>query len=334
MSEIRKDIVTGEWTIIAVERGKRPHDFKKNQAYGTQKDCPFCPGNEHQTPPEVLAYRDVDVNPNEEKWNVRVVPNKYAAVKEKKVVETIRGFYETITGYGVHEVLIDTPLHESTGGQFSTTQIELILKAIKERYMEIAKNEKIKYIQVFKNQGADAGATLQHSHWQIIGVPLLPDKQRHILDGCKRYYQHHQKCVYCEMLRYEQDSTLRIIDKNDLFICFAPYASRFCYETWIMPKQHLFDYGHLSEQHITSLAQIIKRLLVRYEKVFDDISYNICFMGSPQENMIDKYFHWHIQILPRLTNIAGFELSTGCYINPSPPELVAETLRKVDIDEL
>ncbi|MBZ4667840.1 MAG: UDPglucose--hexose-phosphate uridylyltransferase [Epulopiscium sp.] len=329
MSEIRKDIVTGVWTIIAVERGKRPHDFEKQSIKKNSEGCPFCAGNENQTPPEVLAYRTGQQEPNNSKWKVRVVPNKYSALKEQNAVETIKGFYETITGYGVHEVLIDTTDHEATIGKMSYEQLELVLRALKERYKDISSDDKIKYVQIFKNQGAEAGASLQHPHWQIIGVPLMPENQKQIIKGSKKYFQEHSRCVYCEMLRYERNAKVRIIYENKYFTLFAPYASRFCYETWIMPKQHLYDFSRLKDEHLKSLAQILKESIQRYEKVFDQLAYNICFMSPPLEANVEKYFHWHIQIIPRLGNLAGFELSTGSYINPTPPEMVAETLQKV-----
>ena len=320
MSEIRKDIVTGVWTIIALERGKRPYDFEKQSVIKNHEVCPFCVGNEEETPPEVLAYRTKQGEPNNSNWKVRVVPNKYAALKEYKAIETIKGFYETVTGYGIHEVLIDSPKHEDTIGSMSHEQLELVLKAIGERHQAIRLDEKIKYIQVFKNQGAEAGASLQHPHWQIIGVPLIPEYQKKVLKGSKKYYQEHGKCVYCEMLRYEQSAKVRIIQDNKYFVSFAPYASRFCYETWIMPKQHIYDFGGLKEEHIKYLARILKDLIQRYESVFEGISYNVCFLGPSQEPSTEKDFHWHMQVIPRLGNLGGFELSTGSYINPTPPK--------------
>lgn len=325
MSEIRKDIITGEWIIIAAERGRRPYDFQKKEVLAKSEICPFCPGNEALTPTEILRLEDEE---DPLQWAVRIVPNKYPAVGKAEETEKKEEFYEATLGFGVHEVVIDTPCHTATIGTLSEKQIACSLLGIQKRYTDIVRDSRIQYVQIFKNQGDAAGASLQHPHWQIIGIPLIPPQSKRILEGARRYFEQHQKCVYCEMLRYEQQQSIRIIDQADKFIGFAPYASKYSYEMWIMPKSHIYHFGQLSGEDIKGLAHILKRVLHRFEILFPHKSYNVVFIGAPEQKGLEQLFHWHIQIIPRLGSLAGFELGTGCFINSVPPEVCAQSLKK------
>jgi len=331
---MRKDAITGDWVIIAAERGKRPQDFTVTDQQAKGGDCVFCYGNEHKTPPEVLGWRPGSGKPDSPGWTVRVFPNKYPAVARKgSPVPEGTGTLQAMAAVGVHEVIVDTPDHFRSLGMMKDTQAEQVLLAIADRYRALSKTPGIEYIQVFKNSGAPAGASLEHSHWQIIAVPVIPSVFIKEFTGVKKYRETNGACVYCQMISEEMSHPHRIIEMNDEFLVFAPFASRFPYETWVLPRNHEADFRKLSEQGLKSLGHLLRRTVCRLEKVFKYPPYNMVLHTSPP---VPGYeiFHWHIEIIPRLTVTAGFELGTGIIINPSSPEMAAAVLRKTDPDIL
>lgn len=328
MSEIREDIVTGNRVIIAIERGKRPHDFSRKREEKTGKKCPFCYGNEGETPPEVAAWRSEDnIEPDTPGWDIRVVPNKFAAVKpEEKLTENSQGIYNFFSGKGFAEVVIESPEHNSTLGEHSREHVIKLIKIIQERYLEHAKDKDIKYVQVFKNYGSVAGASLEHPHWQIISTPLIPYIQSQELKGAKKHFQENGECVYCQMIKEEKGQDKRIVDENEYFIAFCPYASRYPFETWILPKDHDSMFSKIDGIVLEKLTEIIQNIVRNLERNIDYPPYNLILHTRPVTGKDYDHYHWHIEILPRLTITAGFELGTGYFINPTPPELAAEEL--------
>ncbi|MGB9781307.1 galactose-1-phosphate uridylyltransferase [Caldanaerobacter sp.] len=324
MSEIRFDLITGKMVIIAVERAKRPHDFViAHQEKKGSKNCPFCPGNEAMTPPALIEIKD-----KKGKWLVRGFPNKFGALnREEKEIE-VPALYKAEYGYGVAEVIVESPYHDVTFGGLSVEQIKMVFHAIVERYKAIAEDKKIKYIQVFKNFGPRGGASLEHGHWQIIGTPFVPDLVNKEIEGTQDYIKKERKCPYCEIVQYEKEAGVRLIGENEYFLAIAPYASQYPYESWIIPKIHQEKFEDLDEKHLSGLAEILKPLIEKYEKEFDMPPYNIVLHTLPPEDL--RNYHWHLEIAPRLTIAAGFELGTGVYINPVAPELAASVL-KIDV---
>ncbi|RTZ93539.1 MAG: galactose-1-phosphate uridylyltransferase [Deltaproteobacteria bacterium] len=334
MSELRKDPIVGRWVIISPERGKRPSD------YATPKDeretgfCPLCPGNESMTPQEIFAFREKGTSPDGPGWSIRVVPNKFPALKrEGKLEPRNEGLFDWMNGVGEHEVVIETPGHGTELPDLPLDHIKKILFVFKLRMEELSKDPRFRYVVVFKNRGREAGASLHHSHSQIIALPIVPKRVFEELEGGKRYLRDRGSCVYCEMLEQEKSRGLRLVEENEDFIAFAPFAARFPFETWIFPKAHASDYRMIRQPQYRGLAEILSRTLKRIDEVLDDPPYNMVFHTAP---LLDKelpYFHWHIEIIPKVTRVAGFEWGTGFYINPTPPEQSAAYLREVTLPE-
>ncbi len=340
MPELRKDPVTNRWVIIATERAKRPTDYKiHKEEFGGGK-CPFCPGNEKLTPPEICAYREKDTVKNEPGWWVRVVPNLFPALAiEGNLDREGVGMFDHMNGVGAHEVIIETPSHEGHIELLSESQIEELLWMYKERYLDLQKDPRIKYILVFRNYGRTAGASLAHPHSQLIAMPIVPKRVEEMMQGTRAYYKQKERCIYCDIIHQEQKfGHERIVLENDSFIVLSPFAPRFPFELAVLPKVHEASFGKLSEKQRKDLASTMKDTLMRLSKILDRPPYNYMLQTAPcntngNHNGVSDYFHWHIEIIPRLTTPAGFEWGSGFFINPTPPEEAARYLRKVSVFE-
>ncbi|HHX95474.1 MAG TPA: galactose-1-phosphate uridylyltransferase [Clostridia bacterium] len=329
MPELRQDPLTDTWVIIASERSKRPSDFaSKKEEKKDSGSCPFCLGNEHMTPPEILAYRERGT-PNTDGWSLRVIPNKFAALQnEGQADKDTIGLYEKMHGVGAHEVIVETPDHNRPLGEESEEHIFGILKAWQSRYLDLKKDPRIQYTQLFKNHGAVAGASLSHPHSQLIATPLVPKNVIEELEGIERFYKKEGKCYFCESVEFEKKDRARIVAENNAFIAFCPYAARFPFETWIVPHKHSEYFEESSDEELRSLASILKRTISSLSQALEDPPYNLVVHSAPYRMNEGQRYHWHIEILPRLTIVAGFEWGTGFYINPTPPESAAGYLRQ------
>lgn len=333
MTELRKDIITGEWVIIAVERGNRPkstncHLAINNSGQSNVSECPFCYGNENRTPPEILAYR-LQGKPNSPGWEVRVVPNQYAALKPSKGVNIIKtGIFESISGTGNHEVLIESPRHNGTLGSYPLEHIIKVIKILKERYLDLKNDAWVKYIQIFKNYGAAAGASQTHPHFQLIAGPVVPQKIAGLWAGAGEFYRKNLNCVFCEIIEQEKKLDQRLVEFNKNFAAICPFASRFPGEVWIIPTIHQPDFSLLNDEQLRDLAGILKNIMGKLEVAFENPPYNLVLYTMPTAGGEEVYCHWYIAIMPRITTLAGFELGTGIYINLMSPELACQTLQK------
>ncbi|RJP32887.1 MAG: galactose-1-phosphate uridylyltransferase [Candidatus Omnitrophota bacterium] len=332
MSELRKDPVIERWVIIATERAKRPTDFVRSSAHEKKSEgvCPFCPGNEGKTPPEVLVYSRTGNLDDPNGWWLRVVPNKYPALKREGDLDRIgEGMYDKMNGIGDHEVVIETPDHFVSMADYKVKQVEEIIWAYRDRMIEMKKDNRFKYIMIFKNHGKEAGASLDHPHSQIISLPIVPKRVKEEIEGADRYFNFKGRCVYCDMVRQELGSQKRLIEENEDFIALSPFASRFPFETWILPKQHAADFHEIQKNEVSNFALILRNSLHRIKKVLNDPPYNFMLHTSPRPDTAERlsHYHWHLEITPKLTLVAGFEWGTGFYINPMPPETAAESLR-------
>lgn len=328
MPELRKDPITGRWVIISTERAKRPSDFGAEPSPRPSGFCPFCPGNEERTPPEILAYRHGGGPPNTPGWHVRVVANKFPAlVAEGDLNRQGDGIYDKMNGVGVHEVIIETPDHEQTLTTLAAQQVEDVLGAYRDRILDLRKDPRLQYILVFKNHGEAAGASLEHPHSQLIATPIIPKRVREEVDGAKEYYDCKGRCVYCDMVRQELAQKSRVVSANAHFVAIAPFASQFPFETWILPRTHGASLEEAGKQECVGLARILQETLQRLERVLVDPPYNFVIHNSPLGEDDHIHYHWHLEITPRLTRMAGFEWGTGIYINPTPPEEAAQYLR-------
>ena len=333
MPELRKDPIIGRWIIIATERSKRPSDFgSEQQDMGDSKNCPFCEGNESKTPPEVLAYRKVGTAPDTPGWWLRVVPHKFPALQiEGELNRSGEGMYDKMNGIGAHEVIIEGTDHNKTLPDLELNHIEDVLWSYRDRIVDLKKDPRFEYILIFKNQGSAAGASLSHSHSQLIATPIVPKRVREELEGAEQYFEYKERCVFCDSIKQEHRSQSRLIAQNDDFVVFEPFASRFPFETWIIPKLHDANYEDIQKFEVVSLARVMKETLLRMNKVLKNAPYNFILHNCPTIAAQVPYYHWHIEIIPKLTKVAGFEWGTGFYINPTAPEEAAKYLKEVTL---
>ncbi len=332
MPELRKDPIVGRWVIVSNDRAKRPTDFVREPVTRKGGFCPFCPGNEDKTPNEVLAYRPNGTGHDGPGWTVRVVPNKFPALGiEGSLGRQAEGMFDKMNGIGAHEVVIETPEHDVTLADLTEKRIEDVLWAFRDRILDLKKDKRFKYILIFKNHGTAAGATLEHSHAQLIALPIVPKYVVEEMEGAKQYFIYKERCVFCDIVRQETEAGIRVVGENENFLTVAPYAPRFPFETWVLPKRHESAFENSSSQVYEGLAKSLKNLLTRADQVLNSPSYNLVIHTAPvQEGPLD-YYHWHIEFMPRLTKTAGFEWGTGFYQNPTPPEEAAKFLREAKI---
>ena len=330
MPELRKDAVTGRWVIISTDRRKRPNDFRveRSNVIGAEY-CPFCAGREDMTPPEVLAYRPNGRPPNSPDWDLRVVPNKFPALQVEGTLDREgEGIFDRMNGIGAHEVIIETPDHGKTLATMSEPEIERVLWAYRERMQDLKRDIRLRYILVFKNHGAAAGATLEHSHSQLIALPIVPDYMRAEIEGARRHFADKERCVFCDIVRQELTAGRRVIHENADVVALAPYAPRFPFETWLVPKSHGARYEDAARQQYESLARMIKSVLLRIDRALERPDYNLIVHSLPFSEQATEFYHWHVEIIPKLARTAGFEWGTGFYINPTSPEEATEVLRR------
>ncbi|MGH9450767.1 MAG: galactose-1-phosphate uridylyltransferase [Terriglobia bacterium] len=330
MSELRKDPVTGRWVIIATDRAKRPNDFVRDKVEIRGSGfCPFCYNNESKTPPEILVYPKDGRAPNTPGWTLRVVANKFPALGiEGGLNRQGDGVYDKMEGIGAHEVVIETPDHQKTLAQLSLPQIEDVLWAFHDRIIDLKRDHRFKYILIFKNHGEAAGASLEHTHSQLIALPVVPKRVSEEIHGAEEYFNYKDRCIYCDIVLQEAKSGVRMIAENERFVAISPFAARFPFETWILPKTHESSYEQLMRDDYAQFAVILKDMLSRLDRVLENPAYNYVIHTSPLPQSSIAHYHWHMEIMPKLTKVAGFEWGTGFYINPTSPEVSAKFLRE------
>jgi UDPglucose--hexose-1-phosphate uridylyltransferase len=334
MPELRKDPIIGRWVIISTERGRRPSEFVPEEIKTRGGFCPLCEGNEDKTPPEIFSVRENNSPPNSPGWTLRVVPNKFPALRvEGELNREGEGLYDKMNGVGAHEVVIETPKHDENLSTLPLDKVILVLTAYRERIADLARDPRVRYVLVFKNHGAAAGASLEHSHSQIIALPVVPKRVSEELLGAKAYYAYKERCVFCDILRQEMRFQLRVIGENEEAIALAPFASRFPFETWILPKEHNAYFHRTSPTQIEDVASLLSDILRRIDVTLPGSPYNFMLHTNHTNEKGETYFHWHIEIIPKLTKVAGFEWGSGFYINPTPPEEAAKFLREARFQE-
>lgn len=333
MPELRKDPITDRWVIIATERARRPSDFVREPGPTgpSGRFCPFCTGNEGKTPPEVLAYRNGS-GPNQPGWSLRVVPNKFPVLEiEGDLGREGEGLFDKMQGVGAHEVVIESPNHILNISELGEKAVEQVLWAFRDRVRDLKNDRRLRYVLLFKNQGTAAGATLEHTHSQLIALPVVPKRVQEEVEGSKNYYDFKERCVFCDLIRQEAKTGARVVTETDRFIVVAPYASRFPFETWILPRHHRSHYEDIDAPQLENLAWVLKTTLRKIDKVLERPPYNFLIHTAPLQEAANPWFHWHIEIIPHLTRVAGFEWGTGFYINPTPPEEAAQFLREAGL---
>lgn len=341
MSEIRFNPVDAVNVIISEERSERPFSVSGSRDFSAGSDeslnCPFCEGNEDSTPKEVYALRDKRYGPDQKGWKVRVVPNKFPVLgsdQDAAGVNAVTGFFKRRSGYGIHEVLIETPVHGITLGELTEQQIRNVLSTYISRLNTISRMAGIKYVSVFKNHGARAGASLEHEHSQIIATDFIPSFINRRLKNLTHYYNNEKSCMICDIVDNEILKDQRIVYNSKRFVILTPYWAGVPFEVWIIPKVHNHLFSRVSEDELADLAATLKLHLMVLKSFMGDIPYNMVlnllplFQGeNAEDNVLNNAFHWYFTIMPRLNTMAGFELGTGVNINTASPEYVKAILK-------
>jgi UDPglucose--hexose-1-phosphate uridylyltransferase len=335
MPELRKDPVVGRWVIISTERSRRPGHFTPEPGQDAQAFSPFTEGREDMTPPEVYAVRAGGGPKDSPGWSVRVVPNKFPALEiEGSLDRRAEGLYDKMNGVGAHEVVIETPRTDLQFADLPAEQIAQVLVSWRERMRDLRKDTRLRYALVFKNHGARAGATLEHSHSQIIATPIIPRMVQEELDGARRYFELKERPVFSDIIDQEtgEGQGRRVVVRTARYIALAPFAPRFPFETWVLPMARRAAFHAIDDpDEMLELAGILKDTLGRLNAALDSPPYNLVLHTAPLAEPDVPYYHWHFEIMPKLTRVAGFEWGTGFYINPTGPEEAAGVLRKVKL---
>lgn len=344
MPELRKDPVIGRWVIISTERARRPSDFSPTKESISEGSCPFCSDNESHTPPEIFAVRDSHTKPDSPGWKVRVVPNNAPALRiEGELGRRGKGMYDIMNGVGAHEIIIETPHHIANICDLEEEQIVHVISSYISRLNDLEKDFRFKYVLLFKNYGrAAGGGKIKHSKSQLIATPVTPKRVKEELAGAKRYFEYKERCIFCDIISQEKMSGERVVMEVDGILAIAPYASRFPFEIWLLPKEHNCDFSHLSKDRFLPLAKVLKAVLLKLKLALNDPPYNYMIHTAPFRRIshaksgywktINEDFHWHIELIPQLIRVAGFEWGSGFYINPTPPEEAAKYLRDTEIN--
>ncbi|HEY6867604.1 MAG TPA: galactose-1-phosphate uridylyltransferase [Candidatus Eisenbacteria bacterium] len=327
MSVLRRDPTTARWVVMT--DGSRP-------VARPPGPCPFCEGNERLTPPEIVAWGRKSPQRDQPGWAVRVIPNASPLLRvDTEVGRHADGMYDAARGMGAHEIVVETPQHVSSLSSLPAEAIGTVLAAWAQRIEDLKRDKRLRSIFVFKNQGTRAGALLpDHAHSQVIGLPVVPKVLRDIMEGARSYYQVHERCVFCDVLREELDRRQRLIGVTERFAAFAPFASRHPFEVWVAPREHAPDFEVTGDAERRDLAELLGKLLRRLETALPEPAYNLFLYSGPNRQAfptrwrsLPSDFHWHIQILPRVEQEAGFELGSGFYANPVSPESAAAALK-------
>ncbi|MFQ5810884.1 MAG: galactose-1-phosphate uridylyltransferase [Armatimonadota bacterium] len=339
MPQLRKDPVLDRWVIVAAERGERPFSFDAPTSESEGGFCPFCPGNEDRTPKEVWAVRDEGSRPNGPGWEVRVVPNKYPALAiEGQLDRQGLGIYDMMNGVGAHEVIIESPDHDFELYDASEPHMLNILNAYQERITDLRRDDRMRFALVFRNFGERAGASLSHPHSQLIALAITPKNVKDKLTAAWQYYQEKERCVFCDIISQELRSGERVVAESDHFVALCPFAARFPYEVVIFAKEHCHDFCLMDEPLLADFGAMLQDTLQRVARALNCPPYNYVLHTAPNTvprpgrpdfwGTLPLDYHWHVELLPRVTRTAGFEWGTGFYINPVAPEFAAERLRE------
>lgn len=329
MPELRKDPVSGTWVIFSPERQRRPQFYRPSgEDILTPETCPFCEGNESMTPPEVYSIRD-NGNANGPGWRLRVVPNKFPALRvEGHLDKKPEGFYDKMSGVGAHEVVIETTSHIKRVNELGPDEVATIFATFKKRILDLKQDIRFKYIKIFKNQGARAGATISHPHSQIIALPIVPARVKERLDAARAHYLAKDRCLFCDIIYHEKKHKKRVLLENSEYITVSPFAPRLPFELTIYPKRHSASFEKTDDDLLSPLAAIFIDTMARVDRALECPAYNLVLHSAPFGETHNGDYHWHLELSPIITGTGGFELGTHSYINPIPPEEAVKILNQ------
>jgi UDPglucose--hexose-1-phosphate uridylyltransferase len=329
MAEFRRDPITGRCVIIASNRANRPRHYDTQTELARSVECPFCEGNEGMTPPEIYALREQQSAPNTRGWRVRVVPNKYPALEDHGGWRQLDQSNDGISpGVGVHEVIIESSRHIVNIGSFDENQFVDVLRAYQARLRVLRIDPRWRCLLIYKNQGKAAGATLEHVHSQLIALPMLPKEVSDEVNGAHRHYESTGACIYCAMIETETSSGGRLVASTERFVALCPFAPRFAYETWILPKYHSAIFENSSDEEILDFGRALRNLILKLNVALGDPAFNYIIHTLPPQQSAESQYHWHVEVLPQVAKAAGLEWGSGIHLNSVSPEEAARVLRQ------
>ena len=331
MPDFRQDPISGDWVTIAPERAKRPVDFDDSFHPHTSESCPFCEGNEHQTPHEVLALRPHGGITDGPGWSVRVVENKYPFVTADDVGNPARELMGLGLTHrpavGVHQVIIESPRHVTRLSELEAGEMRDVLYVYRQRLRELRASQRWPYALVFKNNGAAAGASLSHIHSQLVALPMVPERIVRTLNTASEFFQRRGKSIWCDFIERECEAQQRIVARTERFVALCPFASRQPYEVLVAPLSQAAHFSELADDALPELAALLQLLIKRLEILLPSLAFNWMLNTCPFDTNSEQYYHWHVEIVPRVTAAAGYEWATGYAVNAVPPEDAASWLR-------
>lgn len=338
MSQMRKDVFTGRWVIVAENTTLKPSDFHFKRFVREATFCPFCETHEASTPPEVFAIRTPGSSPNRPGWSVRVVPNSAPRLRvEGDLGRRAEGFHDLMNGVGAHEIIVNTPLHDRSLHELEVHEISDVIRAFIARMVDLERDKRMHYVLIFQNYGEESGAhTISHSISQLMALSITPRTIKMKLTIARDYFASKERCIYCDVLQQELKGRKRLIAENEDFVALAPFASRFPFEMAVFPKSHSSAFSPISPARVQTMASILRDVLRKLDHTLGGPPYNLSLQDRPflrpragYWNTIEEDFHWHLEILPQIARITGFEWASGFFYNPVPPEIAAQCLSTV-----
>ncbi len=332
MTELRKRLFVDEWVVIAPERAERPRQLDLSLA-SNDGPCPFCPENSDVTPPTIDTWPSPAFD--DEPWGVRAIPNKFPALRVEEQphfdADDPASPYRRRPGIGAHEVIVEAPDHVTGWHELSVSHLARIFGAWQDRIDDLRGDERLEAAVVFKNHGARAGATLAHTHSQLVALPLVPPQLHRELTGARQYFEDHDDCALCAMIDFEQSKQgQRIVVEHDDAVAMCPFGSRTAFETWIAPVDHRGDFSTADESQLEAIAELTASILDRWRQAIGPVAYNLILHSLPFDLAGEPYYHWHLEFIPRIGQVAGFEWGSDMFINATPSEVAARHLRTLD----
>lgn len=327
MSELRREPILQRWVVITHRRWEDLERVLRQQSDQVGGVCPFCPGNEHETRPEIFAIRAPASSPNRDGWLVRVVPNKYPALQiEGEIERAGEGVFDRASGIGAHEIVIETPAHSADWGALAIEEVAGIFRAYRERSRDLRRDGRIRQVLIARNYGPGL-ALLPHPHSHVLGLPVVPKRIEDEIRGILDYYGRKERCGYCDIIRQEVSGGDRVIQETETFIALAAFAARFPFETWILPKAHYHDFGTVEDDRLLELAGLARTIAGALLRLSPSHAYSVVLHTSPFHQFTEPRYHWHLEMRVRLALGGGFEWGTGFFVNPLAPEEAARLLR-------
>ncbi len=330
MPELRQNLITQEWVIIEKEKNMTPEDFKRGNEIKRYpqflETCPFCPGNESRSPAEIYRIGD------EKGWKIRVVPNKFAKLSKEGKLESFKhGLNTSVNGVGIHDVIIETPIHNLTTATMSAEQLKDVIQTCKDLFLETYKDKRVDYVIIFKNSGPASGTSIEHAHSQIVGFPITPFQISKRIEDYMKFFNYTGDCIFCKTMHDELTDRARIVSNTEHFVSFVPYAALSPFHIWLFPKRHSASFDDIQSDEIWDLATNLKTTMAKLYYGLDHPDFNYIIRSGKPSDKDQESMHWYIGIVPRVSMLSGFELGSSVFLNPLLPEMSAEFLRNVSI---